>query len=424
MSFVNINPVYYFNDDEMKESYSIRGKLKSCCDDFEVKEIPRPLPSSSSSSSSELLLIPVDLHNFAFIHSSNVEILSTATVEKNKEISNENENKNEISSAPPFFDAKVHIGDSTWQKLVDLNSSFFETRDSNNDGGEDKTHICSDKDAERTCEREESFVIIPSSPVASERAALYNIIKESFCFLTCLSSSSKTTDVLPSPPVIRVEIDNTFVCLLPLLSSQNRTGLPKGDVESLYSFLKAGPSHAAARQGIRIGHGLGREERTDVYRKITNSFRSFDSKTVDAIGVLDNDDNGNNYSRSVNNKVMLIYWKEKSLKRGRSASQTSSSSFTSDSFNNDVVHLAFVLFKRGVEQTYAKSLICKSCFGVTPSDITIAGTKDKQAVTYQLMCITLRLKESRSDNKRSKMEENGNRLHPLAQKVQDVTQSL
>ena len=58
------------------------------------------------------------------------------------------------------------------------------------------------------------------------------------------------------------------------------TAIPLSDIGSIYAFKSRGPHHRDAKDGVRVGYGLSRDERTKVYRIITSNCLSLDSKTA------------------------------------------------------------------------------------------------------------------------------------------------
>ena len=68
------------------------------------------------------------------------------------------------------------------------------------------------------------------------------------------------------------------------------TAMSIADISLLYAFKGRGPHHSGAREGVRIGLGLSRDERTKVYRIITSKCASLDSKTGDS-GYNNNNNN-------------------------------------------------------------------------------------------------------------------------------------
>ena len=109
------------------------------------------------------------------------------------------------------------------------------------------------------------------------KAAFFQHIREAYPHL--LATTSSTTASSPSTSGdITFTVDSSLHPLQPL-------GLPAEDIRVLYRFMKAGPQHAQAAQGVHIGAGLSRESRTLVYRSLVAVARRLDSKTKDYKGV-------------------------------------------------------------------------------------------------------------------------------------------
>lgn len=78
------------------------------------------------------------------------------------------------------------------------------------------------------------------------------------------------------------DILNTFIVSYDLsLHSLLSHHVTPEDLIALYHYIHKGPQHIDAPRGVCIGANLTRSDRTNVYRFISNIFRSLESKTID-----------------------------------------------------------------------------------------------------------------------------------------------
>jgi tRNA pseudouridine synthase D (TruD) len=179
------------------------------------------------------------------------------------------------------------------------------------------------------------------------------------------------------------------------------TALSLQDLTALYAFKVRGPHHPDASAGVLVGLGLSRDERTRVYRIVTSSCLSLDSKTVEDRGNKKQKirkRNAQSSDRDVDagagdSKSMLIFWRKKaSFLKGKSEKDTEilNGEFGSSSGSGSgLLHLGFTLCKVNTEHLAALQLIAAAA-SVAISDISFCGIKDKKAVTYQQCVLTIR----------------------------------
>ena len=170
------------------------------------------------------------------------------------------------------------------------------------------------------------------------------------------------------------------------------TSMTFDDISALYAFKINGPHHRDARNGIKVGRGMSREERTNVYRIVTSNCLSLDSKTAEDRNNKKNkryknqknkDDTGTETEN--NSKSMTIFWRKKaSFSKGRKFDEGDA-----DGAVESELHVGFTLRKINTEHLGALQKIAQVA-GVAVSDVSFCGIKDKKAVTYQRCVMTLR----------------------------------
>jgi tRNA(Glu) U13 pseudouridine synthase TruD len=170
------------------------------------------------------------------------------------------------------------------------------------------------------------------------------------------------------------------------------TALTMDDITALYAFKIKGPHHKDAKNGIKIGLGLSREDRTSVYKIVTSNCLSLDSKTAEDRNNKKNircknqknkEDSGAETEN--NSKSMIIFWRKKaSFSKGRKFDEGDA-----DGAVESELHVGFKLCKINTEHLGALQKIAQVA-GVAVSDVSFCGIKDKKAVTYQRCVITLR----------------------------------
>ena len=171
------------------------------------------------------------------------------------------------------------------------------------------------------------------------------------------------------------------------------TAITLPDIGSVYAFKGRGPHHKDAKEGVRVGLGLSRDERTKVYRIITSNCMSLDSKTANDCSVKRRKQNHRQDTEShsvgpvaVDSKSMIIFWKKKATagkgKRGIDVDDACDSSL-------DELHLGFLLCKYNTEHLTAMQQVA-SAVGAAVSDISFCGIKDKKALTYQRCVLAVR----------------------------------
>ena len=170
------------------------------------------------------------------------------------------------------------------------------------------------------------------------------------------------------------------------------TAMTMDDITALYAFKINGPHHKDAKNGIKIGLGLSREDRTNVYKIVTSNCLSLDSKTAEDRNNKKNKRSKNQKNKEDvgaeienNSKSMIIFWRKKaSFSKGRKFDEGDA-----DGAVESELHVGFTLCKINTEHLVALQKIAQVA-GVAVSDVSFCGIKDKKAVTYQRCVITLR----------------------------------
>jgi tRNA(Glu) U13 pseudouridine synthase TruD len=162
-------------------------------------------------------------------------------------------------------------------------------------------------------------------------------------------------------------------------------GMSVNDIEFIYKFKNLGPSHSMAKLGIRVGFNLLREQRSNCFRILKSYCPSLDSKTMECHRM-----DQNNQTPNLNNegKFMLIHWSPKSMRSAVKYFNRQDNLPDDKVVKKDEVYLGFILMKQDVEHMHAIEQLA-NCVGVSPGQISVAGVKDKRAVTFQRCCITL-----------------------------------
>ena len=183
------------------------------------------------------------------------------------------------------------------------------------------------------------------------------------------------------------------------------TTISLADISSVYAFKSRGPHHKKAIDGIRVGFGLSRDERTKVYRIITSNCLSIDSKTAEDRSLKRHKQNHRQYCAnkkgkepysaditSGESKSMIIFWKKKAIAaKGRRGISTDDLCDT----NDDELYIGFSLCKYNTEHLAAMHQVA-TAVGVAVSDISFCGIKDKKALTFQRCVLTVRGSTSQS----------------------------
>ena len=135
------------------------------------------------------------------------------------------------------------------------------------------------------------------------------------------------------------------------------------DVEKLYILRNSSDDNPGIEPHVDIGIGLGKDDRTLVFRALCSADKSLRLKTLE----LETKDDSRKYIRvtkSVNRKRKFLSW---------------------EPANERHIYVHFTLYKKGIENFNAIKRIAK-CLGMAQSQLMIAGMKDRHAVTYQRCC--------------------------------------
>lgn len=186
-------------------------------------------------------------------------------------------------------------------------------------------------------------------PHKNARRAVHDFIHSQYKFLkTRFEQSSNCIEVSPN-----------F-----LFKSLGTSGLPADHVESLMRYYVDGPGHHAACNGIQIAQGVEREARSDIHRALASSCTNLDCKTVDT---------------AEGERAILIKFRNKTQKRAAAKCHGAVKA---------TCHLRAVLCKRDVDHFRLIAWLTQS-LALPQGALGFAGIKDKKAVTWQHVTITL-----------------------------------
>lgn len=388
-NLVNIDSNWYF-DDEV-DSHSVEGDLKHSPHDFVVREIYKFQPqlpgsqtfSSSSSHNKKRSFSLFNKENTDGVECSEQDIIDFIT--------------------PPVWDQLELLATWTQQPLLSDDMS--------------------------------TSIIIDNISNKHKYADIRRLIMKRFPTLKTeskqLESSSSNASSLSS---IVITPDN---CIFLPLSAQ---GMSPSDIDAIYKFYRLGAGDEAAEQGLRVGLNLSREARGVCFQILRAALPSLDSKTVDATTTPYHRQQKKDYRKLskeiseqlASEKVMLIHWTKKALHnaslRRKSAQRVADESTmllnvvenegdqkqeqeedkVSDvPVSTDIpasgdalagtIFLGFTLMKHNMEQMRAVQLVAEA-LGLSLSDVTVAGVKDKIAVTFQQACLRLHYNASNSQD--------------------------
>lgn len=353
---VNINDSYFYYS---SNTLHITGIVKNSSSDFVVREIPILADNCSTINAA------IDVDDFT-LPSNEIRVYTSSLT-----------NTKDHDSIP----VTVDIGSTITEEVYAIDQSILDQCCQLND-------LCisiliSNPDPEQSLllHKNDTVILNTINTSSQDRSYIHNYIKLNYALLQTKqiqlpssssdaesrSGASKAVVVASSSSAafdISISIDFTFIPLL-------RHGLSAIDIISLYKYRNYGPNHINAKAGIMIGLNVSREVRTNVYRNLVNYCRNFDSKTID----------------NMSGKWMLIFWRVKCIRKNNNTN--SKNSFKSA--NNRTSQVCFVKFhmkKCNIEQMAAIDAISLKT-GISCNNICIAGIKDKKAITYQQLTITI-----------------------------------
>lgn len=202
-----------------------------------------------------------------------------------------------------------------------------------------------------------------------------------------------------------------------IYSSLLAQGMSATDIEAIYRFYKLGAGDELAGRGVRVGSNLSRDARGMCFQILRAALPSLDSKTVEATTIshkqrrLDSRSakESDGVERQSSEKVMLVHWSKKALHNAALRTQSDATAGQSDrqhpsnqsnqpqdttlstadgGTSTGTLYLGFTLMKHNMEQMRAMRQLA-SAVGISPSDVSVAGVKDKLAVSFQQACLKL-----------------------------------
>jgi hypothetical protein len=133
--------------------------------------------------------------------------------------------------------------------------------------------------------------------------------------------------------------------------------------------------------------------RSTVYQFFSSKFPSLEMKTTDAHPAkrFKGEQGIPMPEKAQLAKVIKVFWRKKAARNGQhnKADRSTTAGTSSSSRNCHILHLEFTLMKRDMEHLHTLQELAKT-LGVPMGDLSVAGVKDKHAVTYQRCVLTLR----------------------------------
>lgn len=247
-------------------------------------------------------------------------------------------------------------------------------------------------------------VVIENITCKEVRAQIRRMISQQFPLLKVENKvEDKNESEVPGASSLSLIISPDD-CIFSALRAQ---GMSTDDIESIHRYYRRGAGDESAGHGVRVGANLSRESRGACFQILRSKMPSLDSKTVDIQAPkwrkTDNSTDPPSDGTS-QGKVMLIHWTKKATHNAHRRDNSSVSINTAESKTADIseqsaaalverqsdtvgtLFLSFTLMKHNMEQMHAVQLIAEAV-GVSPAEISVAGVKDKLAVTFQQACL-------------------------------------